>query len=572
MITRPPNVMRLPSSVSSSSLRRRLRWRTGLELQLQGGWRIKLSVTLLCTFSSLLVTIIPSSQLFAHAIPASPHPFRNVQPDGTHTTDLYMKGNEHFNYMTDSLGYTVLNDPTTKFDVYAIRDAHTGHAVPSQLRVGQIQLTEDDDLGVHRGFLLGPQKGGDPGKKYGLERGILPERWYHGVPNLDDVNIYEVKGEEGGIANNHMNISIPSLPWQKWDDKIRETCTSIFDCGRRKRGRQRYLRQSTLHPQTSKQAPRQRKLQSQQNAVGPHVTLGTLNNFVLLVRFTNHKNRSLPKPSEYEVFFNTVGGDPNLAPTGSVKDVYLASSHHQLTMQSSIFGWIDLPYSEAYYADNSSGTTVKLDEAIFYALSYLDKNQPKGFSWNTFDVNNDGKLDSVALIHSGYGAEWGGTDCFTNAKPIDRIWSHQRFTPSSSWCSSSSSSSKGVVCMDRSLITTGLWGVCGAAICHIGAVSHELGHMLGLSDLYDGVGNGGKGKGIGGKILEFATTWQYFFWNCCLCSLLRSCFRKSLLKSLQTSFFQRSQATQSCRTCGDSMEHNFIHPQWIHGRNLFWDG
>lgn len=52
------------------------------------------------------------------------------------------------------------------------------------------------------------------------------------------------------------------------------------------------------------------------------------------------------------------------------------------------------------------------------------------------------------------------------------------------------------VCVDGYMVTTGLWGTCGSTISRIAVFAHELGHFLGLHDMYDGVG---LGRGVGSK-------------------------------------------------------------------------
>jgi M6 family metalloprotease-like protein len=78
--------------------------------------------------------------------------------------------------------------------------------------------------------------------------------------------------------------------------------------------------------------------------------------------------------------------------------------------------------------------TTLTHDAIRFALEYLDQNNLVDFS--QFDNDNDGFIDAVTFLHSGYGAEWGGTDQY-GAFYTDRIWSHkwglgaQKFTSSS---------------------------------------------------------------------------------------------------------------------------------------------
>lgn len=219
------------------------------------------------------------------------------------------------------------------------------------------------------------------------------------------------------------------------------------------------------------------------NAAGAYQS-GSLKHLVILIKFSNHDQNTLPPRESYDILFNQAGGDPLIAPTGSVRDIYDQSSYGKLTIDSTVLQWMKLPYPESYYANGVSGLDFKLSEALNYALNEIDVN--KLISFQDFDVDKNGVIDSITFIHSGFGAEWGGVDC-SGATVNDRIWSHQR-ADAKKWCGHEN------VCMERYQIATGLWGRCSSEITHIGVVGHEIGHFLGLNDMYD---TNGVGKGIG---------------------------------------------------------------------------
>ena len=199
---------------------------------------------------------------------------------------------------------------------------------------------------------------------------------------------------------------------------------------------------------------------------------GDVPNLVILMRFADHSGRAAPSPSDYDVIFNKAGGDPQLAPTGSVRDVYLQNSYNTMRLNSRVVGWVDLPQTEAFYADGDSGLTGRFAEAIRAALDQLDAQ----VNFKNFDRDVDGQIDAIAFIHSGYGAEWGGED----QDGVDfkhRIWSHQFNIPT--W-----TSQEGVRVRDYH-VSTGFWDVQGSEPTHIGVVAHETGHFFGLPDLYD---------------------------------------------------------------------------------------
>ena len=221
----------------------------------------------------------------------------------------------------------------------------------------------------------------------------------------------------------------------------------------------------------------------------------TRKNLVILVRFADHVSRQLPSPADVNILFNAPGGHPWLAPSGSIRDVYLKSSYGLLDLQSEAYGWVTLPQTEAYYAGKKSGLSDVFLEAVRGALDLVAEGS---LDFRSFDGDNDGFVDTLTLLHSGYAAEWGSTDAY-GASMYDRIWSHKWAFPSSQqWRSSNG------IRVNRYVTVPSLWGTGGSSIGRIGVIAHELGHYLGLPDLYGGMG----GTGIGSYGL-MANSWGF---------------------------------------------------------------
>ncbi|MGK3746776.1 MAG: hypothetical protein ACI8RD_011863, partial [Bacillariaceae sp.] len=135
--------------------------------------------------------------------------------------------------------------------------------------------------------------------------------------------------------------------------------------------------------------------------------IGTLKNLVILMKFKDHKNRSVPSKDDVSVLMNNEEVDPDLAPTGSLKMIYWENSYGQLTIESEVTDWIDVKEDESYYANGRSGierAEKKFHEALKDALDQLEDED---FDFTEFDEDGDKKIDSITFLTSGYGAEWG---------------------------------------------------------------------------------------------------------------------------------------------------------------------
>mmetsp|Transcript_19681 Transcript_19681/g.41280 ORF Transcript_19681/g.41280 Transcript_19681/m.41280 type:complete len:1475 (-) Transcript_19681:335-4759(-) len=262
-----------------------------------------------------------------------------------------------------------------------------------------------------------------------------------------------------------------------------------------------------------------------------HATTGTFKNLVLLLRFSDHANRVLPTQSDISRLYNSEdhfiptnkylaeassgkdggrgkGEDDDIddiVPSGSVRQVYLQNSYGTFTIETTVIDWITLKHTESYYASGNHGFS-KFKTAIIEALNILDDNPKKyfklhggtlkrkydrEFDFSKFDVDENGALDGLGILHSGYGAEFGGTDC-NGAINEKRIWSHKGGLE---WVSNRhTDTTEDDVRVHRYYVSSALRGKCHANIVRMGVICHELGHYLGLPDLYDGTF---KGTGLG---------------------------------------------------------------------------
>jgi hypothetical protein len=289
------------------------------------------------------------------------------------------------NIITDNEGFTIIEDNATGWLHYATQNKTTGHLQKTELKVGR----HDPVLGMKRGIIQNTME--LPSLK-----AMTTEKSLCGKLCLTDTQ----------FRDNFGNVTLLSEKAKK------SSKTNV------RRNTQRNFADDLTEMHLASHAIRnQRKMITKKE-----FTKGTMQNLVVLIRFSDHINRDLPSASDIGIIMNRRGGDRDLAPTGSVRDYFLQSSYGNLNVLSTVSPWIDLPETEMYYADRSSGATEKFEEALRYALDALD--EVPDFSFGNFDNDGDLIVDSVMFLHSGYGAEWGSTDCFGAGK-LDRIWAHK---------------------------------------------------------------------------------------------------------------------------------------------------
>jgi M6 family metalloprotease-like protein len=404
---------------------------------------------------ALLVASLDSLST-VHGMTSSPFPFQETQPDGQ-VIDLRLHGDTYDSWMTDMDGYTVVKDPKTGDFVYAEEDGKGGLQPSNELVEHPMRKQSKNHPKLNKG-LSGKKKGLRPKKR-----------------NCKDLlcDDFDENGRRK-LRDGH------------FDHKKHEVDHLIY-------GTMESMRNAT-NEDAVKNGPFGRTRQ-----LNP--TTGSLKNLVVLVQWSDHTDRILPSPEEFSILLNHKGPHP-LCPSGSVRDFYLENSYGKLDLESVVTPWVVVDNTEAYYSNGESGRHKIIWDALRYALQYLDDNDLVDFDY--FDQDNNGRIDAITFIHSGYGAEFGGTDQ-NGAFYKDRIWSHM-------WAFNNGSFfSKSGVRVREYHISTGVWGTKGVGIGRIGVIAHEIGHFLGLPDLYD-VNGGGRGIGSFG-IMSNSWGWdgsQYY--------------------------------------------------------------
>ena len=154
--------------------------------------------------------------------------------------------------------------------------------------------------------------------------------------------------------------------------------------------------------------------------------------------------------------------------SSSFNAYYLDNSYNQLNVDTDVVG----PYTI-----NMTMSAADANVRDFIARAVTAANND-GVDFSQYDNNNDGNMDSLYVIHAGYGEEAGA--------PSYTIWSH-------SWDLSTYAKTYDGVYISSYATSPELRGASGSTITSIGVICHEFGHNIGVPDYYDtdDTGSGG---------------------------------------------------------------------------------
>ena len=218
--------------------------------------------------------------------------------------------------------------------------------------------------------------------------------------------------------------------------------------------------------------------------------VGSFNVLVLPISWSDRPDdRTLPTIEQLEELWNGVGDGENY-PSGSISNWTNVNSHGNFILNATIAPfWVTVDNTEVFYANGNSGrpggdtnatqdgNATNVYDAINYALEQLEN---EGFDFSPFDQDNDGVLDAVAVLHSGYAAELYEDDCSNGRGYLDRIHSHQGYAPEDSGWSGPNG-----VQLGRYIISSTFIGTCNAKLARLGTTVHEFIHLFGFPELYD---------------------------------------------------------------------------------------
>jgi M6 family metalloprotease-like protein len=207
---------------------------------------------------------------------------------------------------------------------------------------------------------------------------------------------------------------------------------------------------------------------------------------VILVSFSDAPLQFAPYDFNHSLF-DTTGSTA----TGSVFDYYRWVSGGRFTITGEVVATVQLPNSRSYYGAASWGlNTTNTPRNSLGAFRDAVRICQASVDWSEFDLDRDGYVDMVWLVHSGIGGEassdrsdlwsvtsrmsvgWRSGGAFTTADPVPGTANQHML-------------------IDRFTILPELSPLGSGAISEIGVFCHEFGHALGLPDLYDTSNSGG---------------------------------------------------------------------------------
>jgi len=387
-----------------------------------------------------LPTLIGSACLqVADSIVASPNPFELFDDDGTSLGNVTVRGGDVNHWVEDKDGYTLCGvDNTTH--------VHERHLIGAQR-----EREKHHHARIHHGEKV--VRSSNTTNTTGT--GSNQTHFYY-CAQTEDGNL--VPNTDFPVATTDPNgVSNDTLPAHVHKTEAK----AVEECG------------DFCKDEVEEGAGASRRRME----AAPVQTTGYLPNLVVAFRFSDHTTKDLPSTEDLEILMNAEEVVPDIAPTKGVKQVFLDNSNGQFEIHSTVTNWVTLSdkYTQAYCADGKAGLAVVLHECLHNALSKVDPST----DFTEFDANGDGYIDSIAFLHSGYGAE--------HTNNMGSIWSHKwRFYEEINgekvpmeW------TSKEGITVHAYHISPALWGYYGNEIGRVGVLAHETAHFLGLNDLYD---------------------------------------------------------------------------------------
>ena len=216
---------------------------------------------------------------------------------------------------------------------------------------------------------------------------------------------------------------------------------------------------------------------------------------VILVGFSDHPLTHTAAEFQAALFDTT-----HATANGSVWDYYQWASDGRLDVRGRVVATINLPNTRDFYAYSFYGLSREsTPQNLFGLVRDALFSTPDSIDWSPFDVDHDGWVDMLWVVHQGVGGEttidrtnlWSATSRLTSGWRFGAAFVTNQLLPGSATQHYQ---------IDRFTSLPELSAIIPTRRAEIGVFCHEFGHALGLPDLYDtsgipnGVGNYGPGN------------------------------------------------------------------------------
>ena len=153
-----------------------------------------------------------------------------------------------------------------------------------------------------------------------------------------------------------------------------------------------------------------------------------------------------------------------------------------------VHGWFALPHNELYYSNSVGGVGTYPNNGQRLAEDAVTAAIAGGVNLANYDANGDNVVDALLVIHSGEGYEWAGTTGPQALSPLpdpDSINSHKWVVVDGDFGPGLPRIADYVTTPELQRARLSMFPTWADSIATIGVTCHELGHVLGLPDVYD---------------------------------------------------------------------------------------
>ena len=208
---------------------------------------------------------------------------------------------------------------------------------------------------------------------------------------------------------------------------------------------------------------------------------------VILANFSNKSMASGHTLATFTELFNAENCTVNNG-YPSAREYFKSQSNGAYSPQFDVFGPVTLSNKYSYYGGNVGYGNDAQDglatDAVIEAC-ILANQQYSSLNFADYDSDNDGKVDFVYVVYAGYGEADGGDEntIWPHNWSIQDLVSGDQYYRSDTYYRQSQTKLDGVW-LDNYAMSNEL-NYYSDALCGIGTLCHEFGHVMGLPDFYE---------------------------------------------------------------------------------------